>query len=314
MFKRIKRKGFTLLEVLIALTIFAFGILIVLNLLIVNGKVILENKYRIQAQNLLLTTLYDCANAPDMPYIVEGEHVIWEIHSSSVNNQLKTFFGPISTSTVVIEYWENNNWLIYNDFIAQPSGAILLNNSFPITRLSYDVLGWDYIREKRRNFMGENLYLSYTDMDIQYMVTDGGEDVNLNLSTIIDSSRAIIQVNAYDLEWITFYYKKPKDFVCSIYRPNINNFTLTDNIVHFETPNLQGWWVKIIYQYEDSIGNMITKTELLLVDINNEVSLAHMIAPNQILECRSLTLEGKVSWDIYGSEVEHKEIYKIIGI
>jgi prepilin-type N-terminal cleavage/methylation domain-containing protein len=301
------KAGFTLVEVLVALAIFVGAILIILQLLSVSGKVIIENKTRMQTQDLLLNTLYTCANSKNMPYIVQNKNVEYEFHSDV--STIKTFFGPIDTTSVLVQYFAADEWHDLSTFSAQTSGAIDLNDHYDKIVVSYTIEDWDYIREKRRNLVDRNIYLSYSDVDVEFMVTDDGENVPLSDLQIIDNSKGIVNVSSHSGEWIHFYYHIPKNIECVIIRPDMRGFTVNENVLEFDS-NLVGMRTKIVYSYMDGPDTYV-KTEIQTVSDSNNITLEY--TPVNIQTIRSLTIQGLAQWNIYGSDEKHRENYMIIG-
>lgn len=302
------RKGFSLIEVVVALTIFSIGILIVLQLFSLSGKLIIENKRRVEAQSMLLSTLFDCANSAGMPFIVQGRQIKYEFHHNV--QRFKTFFGPIDVNSLQVKTWHNGNWVAISPIEVYESGAVNLHKSYETISVSYILESWNYIREKRRNVNQQDIYLSYPKVDVKYVVTDTGYDVPLSDLRYINTSKGIIQVVSHEGEWLNFYYNTPKDIECIVSRADIRDYTVTDNILSFSTPdNLENLRIKIIYEYffQDDTLEAIEFHNIL----NHQIILKHN--PTTVKVLRVLSIKGTTLWELYGSETQHKETYIMTG-
>lgn len=290
-----KRKGFTLVEVLVSLTIIIIigGMMVYAYLGTLNAS---RNLYlKEQTKLTLLEYMNYYSKIPLFPITVKNDRVIGEKHIDGVNlfndgtnTRLKTFFGPIDTTSIVASSFNGALWVPV-PIVATDSGAVSIVGLHKRIILAYQVIGWDYIKDRRYNY-GSTMILSYTKPILDSAVTDDGIDIPLSEINMFNSTEGRIVVTTNQNKWINFYYKTPLPMSFRIERPDVMDCSFTGKIISFHQDVKDHY---VLTNYRDISG--IYQKETVKVTALNQAIMSNDILDLVDIQC--LTIEGLAEWD-----------------
>lgn len=272
------RKGFTLVEILVVIAIISIaGSLIVKSYIGIN-KASKDLYIKEQYKLTLLEYLDYCSNNNTSESITK--YSIKNEYHNNVNNNFRTFFAPIYVDSLSAEVYNNGFWQPIS-CSTKRSGSVNIPGNYDKIRISYNISDWGYIRDRRYN-SGNNITLSYTKPNIDFIITDNGTEIN-NYNLL---ENGIIKINNNIGEWVNIYYKLPREFDISIYKPDISNYSIEDNKIIFEH-NVSGHFMLVNYNY--------CKSEIVKADSTNTIILPEYIEDVNNIKC--ISIEGIVNFD-----------------
>lgn len=286
-----KRKdGFTLVEVLVSLAIIALIGTMMVNAYISSFRVSRSLYTREQTKLTLIEWCYYCSNNFLLPEKIIGNSIFNEIHieninlfNDGVNSRLKTFFGPIDSSSFQAKYFDGTKWVIVSSEVKN-SGAIEIKGVYPKILVSYNVIGWNYIKDRRFNY-GNDIILSYVDFNLKYAVTDDGLDIPIQDINIINIKEGRIKISTNNNKWITLYYQIPKGIIFNITKPDFDIYSYNNNIITFNS-DVQNHYILVSYN---------KKTEVIKCNSFNQAILSDNI--DCIHNIKGLTIETQALWE-----------------
>lgn len=288
-------KGFTIVEVLVSLSI----ILIIGGMMIYSYTGCLKASrdlyLREQTKLTLLEYMSYYSEAPLLPGVIQGDKVWSEKHIDGINlfndgtnTRFRTFFGPIDPSSIVVSSFDGFAWSPVT-FSATDSGAVLVSGIHRHIVLSYQLVGWDYVRDRRYNY-GTSMILSYKNPIIDSVVTDDGIDIPLSDIQILNSSDSRVIVSTNVNKWVNLYYKTPINNSFRIERPNVNDYSFSENVISFNQ-DIKDHYISVSY-LDDAFN--IYETEMVKVNSFNQAILSRNILKINNIEC--LTIKALAEW------------------
>lgn len=289
-------KGFTLIEVLISLAI----ILIILGMVVYSytGILMYSNDLYLREKNrlMLLEYINYYSDIKIFPKIIQNNTISREEHldginlfNDGVNTRLKTFFGPIDINSVIVYGFNGTSWV---SLIASStrSGSIKIVGLYDHVFISYKVIGWDYIRDRRYNY-GNAITLSYINPIIDSAITDEGIDIPISDINIFNASEGHLSLGSDTKDkWINFYYKTPVYTSFQVKRPNVLDCSYFGSIISFNKI-AHGHFVLVNYYDMDNIY----RSELDCINLLNNVKLSYEI--KNIIDIKCLTIECLSEYD-----------------
>lgn len=272
------KKGFTLVEILVVIAIISIaGSLIVKSYIGINKAS--KDLYIKEQYKLTLLEYLDYYSNNNLAESIVRESIKNEYHDN-VNNNFRTFFAPIDVNSLSAEIYSNGFWIPIS-CSSKRIGSVNIPGNYDKVRISYNILDWGYIRDRRYNY-GKNMTLSYSNPNIDFIITDNGTEIN-NYDIF---KGGIIKVNSNFGEWLNIYYKLPREFNISIYKPDINNYSIKDGNIIFES-NVSDHFMLVNYNY--------CKTEIVKADSNNTITLSEYVEDINNIKC--ISIEGIVNFD-----------------
>jgi len=290
------KKGFTLIEVIVVL-----GIIMIVGLMMAysytNSLKLSKDLYlKEQTKLSLIEYINYCADNNMLPEVIEGDQIYKELHidgknlyNDGITTKFTTFFGPIDINTIDIYSYNGVNWVPIVFSSATESGAIIVQGVHTKISISYKVFGWDYIKDRRYNY-GTTMILSYVRPTIASAVTDDGVDVPLSNINIFNAEEGRIVISSSVNKWINIYYKSPRDIIFQIYRPNVENYSFSGNIITFNSPAMNHY---ILVNYR-TISN-INRRDIVKISSLNQAMVSDTISVINNIQC--LTIEGIADWE-----------------
>jgi prepilin-type N-terminal cleavage/methylation domain-containing protein len=290
------KKGFTLIEVLVSISL----------ILIIGSMMVSIYIKSFQASNLLysketikLKMLEDInyyANHKNLPEFIDDDSIYQEIHNKDtifydgVNSTVKTTFGPVDLTKVSAFSLINSNWVLLPIITTYDSGSIIIAGYYDNIILTYDVVGWDYVKERR--FVRPNISIisSFIKPTIDSACTDNGQNIPLTHINVFDSKEGRVFINGFDNQWTTMYYQTPKEMFFKPYLPKLYDYSYINNNIYFNN-DAKNNYLLITYKAQDGKNRI----QLHKVSNLNEVSLNHNII--NILKIKCLTLEYSAEYD-----------------
>lgn len=290
------RKGFTLIEVLIAISL----------ILIIGSMMVSIYIKSFQASNLLYTKetiklkmLEDInyyANHKNLPEFIQDDTIHREIHYENtifydgLNSRVKTTFAPIDLTKINASSYINLNWINLPIITACESGSIVIAGHYDNIILTYDVVGWDYIKERRFSRQNSSVVLSFIKPTIDSGSTNNGQDIPLNQINVFDSTEGRIFISGFDNQWVSLYYQTPQGMSFKPYLPKLYDYYYINNKIYFNN-DAKNHYVLITYKAQDGKNRI----ELQKISNLNEVLLNHNIL--NIIKIKCLTIEYTVEYD-----------------
>jgi len=292
-----RRRGFTLIEMVICLTIILIITTFSASAYIGVVKASRDNYHKEQTRITLTEYTNYYAMQDNLPWVIMDSTISQEYHKKDLyndgtNTRFKTCFGPIDITSIALEKYENNGWINLLDFIATPSGAVTIAELCNKIRIKYNVLGWDYLKDRRFTYPNRDIILNYIKPEILFAVTDDGRDVLLSDIHVTNAGEGRLVMSNNPNQWITIYYRVPRYINIQFYRPDLSFSVINNNIVSFNN-SCRDNIVKIKYLYKDSLGNTKSNNETLQV-VNNKITLQYN--PTTITFIRCMSLSGRATW------------------
>lgn len=298
-------KGFTLLEVLLAIVIAVLIISFVAQAIIVTNYSRLDLFYKMQADNLVNKKLIYYKNLDSKPYAIQDNNIISEFHNDLNYNAnttiLKTSFAPIEINSVIAYYKHEDDWVSLNPQNVYKSGIIEFSGIYESIQISYSVTSWNYISDIIYNF--NNFYLSYNGAVIDCASTN---TQNIPLSSITLYDNGIININGYENEKIYIYYETKKEYEVKLIKPDLRNYNINENsIVFANSENIDGHYVDV--EYFDS--NNLRYREIQQIQ-NEQIYLKKN--PQTISYVYCPTIQGEAKWSFAGQNDKYRFLNRII--
>jgi len=300
------RKGFTLVEVLVAVAIIVLIGTMMVNAYISTFRASKSLYDREQMKLTLLEWTDYCSNSPLLPKKIVGDNISEELHLDNVNlfnngtdSRFKTFFGPIDNNSVKVKSFDGVNW-VATTVTATDSGTVEIKGIHNKIIVSYNVLGWNYIKDRRFNY-GNTIILSYGSFDLRFAATDDGIDIPIKDITIFNVKDGRIIITTNKDKWITLYYRIPKNTIFNVIKPDGGSYSYSNNIITFNS-DIQNHYVLVSYN---------KRTELVKCNSLKQAILSENIDYIYNIEC--ITIETQALWEgrkiSYISAVKNYDLY-----
>lgn len=301
------KKGFTLIEILvsIALILIISSMMISIYIKSFQASNLLYSKETIKLKMLEDMSFY--ANHKNIPMFIQDNTIHQELHIkdtifyNGVNSVVKTTLGPIDITNINALSYINSSWVILPIISACDSGVITINGYYENIMLTYDLIGWDYVKERRFTRPNTSIILSFIKPEMDSGCTDSGQDIPLNQINVFNSIEGRVFINGFDNQWATLYYQTPKQMIFKTYIPKLYDYSYINNHIYFKNESKNHY---LLITYKD-IDNK-NRIEMVKVSNLNDVSLNHNIL--NIIKIKCLTLEYSTEYD------QDKKISYMIGV